>query len=48
MLEEAFNQIGETPVRCNMSRHGANPIIGKASWIISFKKKVQPFHIFNT
>jgi hypothetical protein len=48
MLEEAFNQTGETPVRCDMSRHGANPITGKASWIISFKKKVRPFHIFNT
>jgi hypothetical protein len=48
MLEEAFNQTGETPVRCDMSRHGANPTTGKASWIISFKKKVRPFHIFNT
>ena len=48
MLEEAFNQTGETPVRCDMSRHGANPITGKASWIISFKKKVRPFYIFNT
>jgi hypothetical protein len=48
MLEEAFNQTGETPVRCDISRHGANPITGKASWIISFKKKVRPFHIFNT
>jgi hypothetical protein len=48
MLEEVFNQTGETPVRCDMSRHGANPTTGKASWIISFKKKVRPFHIFNT
>ena len=48
MLEEAFNQTGETPVRCDMSRHGANPTTGRASWIISFKKKVRPFHIFNT
>jgi hypothetical protein len=31
MLEEAFNQTGETPVRCDMSRHGANPTTGKAS-----------------
>jgi hypothetical protein len=46
--EEAFHQTGETPVRCNISRHGANAITGKASWIISFKKKVRPFHIFNT
>jgi hypothetical protein len=48
VMEEAFNQTGETPVRCNISRHGANPNTGKASWIISFKKKVRPFHIFNT
>src|ERR1700733_3688197 len=48
VLEEAFNQTGETPVRCDMSRHGANPTTGKASWIISFTKKVRSFHIFNT
>jgi hypothetical protein len=48
VIEEAFNQTGETPVRCNISRHGANPNSGKASWIISFKKKVRSFHIFNT
>ncbi len=48
ILKEAFNQTGETPVRCNISRHGANPITGKASWIISFTKKVRSFHIFNT
>ena len=48
VLEEVFNQTGETPVRCDISRHGANPMTGKASWIISFKKRVQPFHIFNT
>ena len=48
VLEEAFNQTGETPVRCDISRHGANPTTGKASWIISFTKKVRSFHIFNT
>jgi hypothetical protein len=48
LLEEAFNQTGETPVRCDMSKHGVNPSTGKASWIISFTKKVRPFHIFNT
>jgi hypothetical protein len=48
VLEEVFNQTGETPVRCDISRHGANPVTGKASWIISFKKRVRPFHIFNT
>ena len=48
MIEEVFHQTGETPVRCNMSRHGANTITGKASWIVSFKRRVRPFHIFNT
>ena len=48
VLEEVFSQTGETPVRCDISRHGANPVTGKASWIISFKKKVRPFHVFNT
>ena len=30
VLEEAFNQTGETPVRCDISRHSVNPITGKA------------------
>lgn len=44
-MEEAFNQTGETPVRCDISRHG-HPATGKATWIISFKKKVRTFCIF--
>jgi hypothetical protein len=48
MQEEVFRQTGETSVRCDMARRGADPSTGKASWIISFKKKVRPFHIFNT
>ena len=31
VLEEVFNQTGETPVRYDISRHGANPMTGKAS-----------------
>jgi hypothetical protein len=31
VLEEAFNQTGETPVRCDISRHGVNPTTGKVS-----------------
>jgi hypothetical protein len=31
VTEEAFNQTGETPVRCNILRHGANPNSRKAS-----------------
>ena len=30
VLEEAFNQTGKTPVRCDISRHSVNPITGKA------------------
>jgi hypothetical protein len=30
VLEEAFNQTGKTPVRCDMSRHSMNPTTGKA------------------
>lgn len=48
VLDEAFNQTGETPVRCDISRHGASAVTGKATWVVSFKKKVKPFHLFNT
>lgn len=48
VIEEALAQTGETPIRCDISRHGANAITGKASWIISFKKKVKPFYLFTT
>jgi hypothetical protein len=47
VLKKAFNQTGETPVWCDISKHGANLTTGKASWIISFTKKVRSFHIFN-
>ena len=30
VLEEAFDQTGETLVWCDISRHSANPITGKA------------------
>lgn len=46
VIEEALAQTGESPVRCDISRHGANPLTGKASWILSFKKKVKPFTLF--
>jgi hypothetical protein len=46
--EEVFRQTSETSVRCDIAQRGADPSTGKASWIISFKKKVRPFHIFNT
>jgi hypothetical protein len=31
VLEEVFNQTGETLVRYDISRHGVNPMTGKAS-----------------
>lgn len=46
--EEVLAQIGESPVRCSMSRHGVNPITRKATWIISFKREVRPFRLFTS
>jgi hypothetical protein len=34
VLEEVFNQTGETPVQCDISRHSANPITGFINVII--------------
>lgn len=48
VTEEVLAQLGESPVRCSMSRHGVNPLTRKATWIVSFKKEARPFHLFSS
>jgi hypothetical protein len=48
VAEEVFTQVGETPVRCAVSKNGTDPTTAKATWIVSFKKTVKPFCLFNS
>ena len=41
--EEVVAQVKERPVSCRPSRHGANALTGKITWIISFLAPVRPF-----
>jgi hypothetical protein len=47
VIEEVVAQAKERPVSCRPSRHGANPLTGKITWIISFLTPVRPFRLFN-
>jgi hypothetical protein len=47
VTEEVFAQTKERPVSCRPSRHGANPLSGKVTWIISFLVPVCSFRLFN-
>lgn len=44
---EVLNQVGESPLRCSISKNGTNPAISTATWIVSFKKEVKPFYLFD-
>lgn len=46
--EEVLIQTGETPVRCNISTRGYDPMTGLGTWIISFKQEVRSFRLFGT
>jgi hypothetical protein len=48
VAEEVLAQTKERPVSCRPSRHGANPLTGKITWIVSFLKPVRPFRLFNS
>ena len=48
VTEEVLAQTKKRPVSCRPSRHGANPLTGKITWIISFLTAVRPFQLFNT
>lgn len=48
VADEVFTQVGETPLRCAVSKNGTDPTTAKATWIISFKKAVKTFHLFNS
>src|SRR5436190_11089075 len=37
----------QSAVNCRPSRHGANPLTGKITWIVSFLNPVRPFRLFN-
>jgi hypothetical protein len=45
--EEVVAQTKERPISCRPSRHGANPLTGKITWIVSFLIPVRPFRLFN-
>ena len=47
VTEEVEAQTKQSPVNCRPSRHGANPLTGKITWIISFLNPVRPFQLFN-
>jgi len=47
ITEEVIAQTKKRPVSCRPSRHGANPLTGKITWIVSFLEPVRPFRIFN-
>lgn len=48
VTDEVFDQTGQSPARCAISRHGINPDTRTATWIVSFKTEVQPFRLFNS
>ena len=48
VAEEAEAQTKAKPVSCRPSRHGANPLTGRITWIVSFLAPVRPFRLFNT
>src|SRR6195952_4226965 len=47
IVEEVIAQTKERPISCRPSRHGANPVNGKITWIVSFTKPVRAFRLFN-
>lgn len=46
--QEVFSQVGETPVRCAISKNGHEAHTGLGTWIISYKKEVKPFTLFGS
>jgi hypothetical protein len=48
VAEEVEAQTKQSPASCRPSRHGANPLTGKITWIASFLSPVRPFRLFNT
>ena len=47
VAEEAGAQTKAKPVSCRPSRHGANPLTGRITWVVSFLAPVRPFRLFN-
>jgi hypothetical protein len=45
--EEVWAQAKQRPISCRPSRHGASPLTGKITWIVSFLAPVRPFQLFN-
>jgi hypothetical protein len=46
VTEEAQSQTRVKPVNVHPSRHGANPVTGRSTWIVSFLTPVRPFTLF--
>src|SRR5438045_6276755 len=47
VAKEAEAQMKAKPVSCCPSRHGANPLTGRITWIVYFLVPVCPFRLFN-
>ena len=47
VAEEVVAQTKAKPVSCRPSRHGANPLTGRITWVVSFRTPVRPFRLFN-
>ena len=46
--DEVAVQAGAQPVDCHMSRHGADPHTGRATWVMSFLTPVRFFRLFGS
>ena len=46
VTEETKAQTKAKPVSCRPSRHRANPLTGRITWIVSFLALVRPFRLF--